>query len=167
MGQACAVRARQVGDRAGDFERAMGTAGRPTHLCRGRLQESLGRRVQLGVGVDGLALEAVVGTALALQRTLARQQAALADAGGIFARAGAQQGFGGQGRNFDMQVNAVHEWTTQLGLVAVNLVGGAAAGLQGRAKVAAGAGVHGGDQLKPCWKFGPACGAGDRNGAGF
>jgi len=54
---------------------------------------------------------------------------------------------------FHMQVDAVEQWAAELALVAADLVGCAAAGARGVAQEAAGAGIHGGDELKACWKF--------------
>ena len=56
---------------------------------------------------------------------------------------------GGQGGHLHMQVNAVQQRAAELGLVAVHLVGRAAARALGGAQVAAGAGVHGRDHLEP------------------
>ena len=114
------------------------------------------------MGVDGLPVKAVVGGALALHCALTRHEAALPNAGRVFARPGAEQRFGRQRRDFNMQVNAVHQGAAEFGLVAVDLVGCAAAAVLWRAQVAAGAGIHGGNQLKPRWEF--SAPRGPRNG---
>ncbi len=66
-----------------------------------------------------------------------------------------------------MQVDAVQQRAAELALVARHLVGRAAASPLARPEEAAGARVHGGNQLKPGGKLGPLRRAGDGDVAGF
>lgn len=148
------LRTGQVGDGAGHFQGAVRGAGRPAQARGGSLQELGGGGLQQHMGVDLLAVQGLVGTALALDGALARLGHALADGRGGFAGRGAQQLLRGQSGHFNVQVDAVEQRAAELGLVARDLVGRAAAGALHRAEVAAGAGVHGRDHLKACRKFG-------------
>ena len=66
-----------------------------------------------------------------------------------------------------MQVDAVHQRAAEFSLIAQHLVGRASAAAAARAQVAAGAGVHGGHQLKTRRKLCPPCGPRDGDGAGL
>lgn len=119
------------------------------------------------MGVDGLAAQGLVGHALACQGTAACNGAAGANAVGGFAGRAAQQFVGWQGGYFDVQVDAVHQGTAELGLVAVHLVRCTAAAVAGGALVATGAGIHGRDELKTRREFRPLRSPRDGDAAGF
>lgn len=131
MGEGGGLGTRQVGNGAGDLQRTVGTTGRPAQLGRSRLQKFGRRGVQLGVGIDGLAAQGLVGHALAGHGAGAGGRATAADALGRLASRAAEQLVGRQGWHFDVQVNPVHQRAAELGLVAVHLVGRAAAAVRG------------------------------------
>lgn len=56
-----------------------------------------------------------------------------------------------------LHVDAIQEGTREFALIAGDLIGGAAAGALGVAKVAARTGVHGGDELKTSRELSPLC----------
>ena len=66
-----------------------------------------------------------------------------------------------------MQVDAVEQRAAELALVARHLLGRAAAGLERGAEMAAGAGVHGRDELEARGELGPARRARDGDRAGL
>jgi len=167
MGQQGRVGLRQVGNRAGNFQGAVGAAGRPSQLGGCGLQK-LGRcRVQDAPLVDGLTAECLVRVALALDGPFAGLQAALTDGGAAFARRALNQFVGRQRWHFHMQVDAVHQGATELALVAQHLVRRAAAAAGAGAEVATGAGVHGGHQLEAGRKLCPPRSPCDGDGAGL
>lgn len=125
----------------------MGAAGAPTQALSGVLQELQGGGVGLHMGVQCLAAEGLVRFALARQGALAGGHHALAHAGAGLAGHAVQQVIGGQGGHVYHQVDAVQQGAAELALVARHLLGAAAAGAGGVAQVAAGAGVHGCNQL--------------------
>ena len=124
-------------------------------------------RIQLGVQVDLLSDQGLVGLALACLCPRARSNAAGAHAGAGLAGRSLQQILCGQGGYSDMQVDAVHQGTAQAALVARDLVRSAAAALLAAAQVAAGAGVHGANQLKARRKLGAPGRPGNADAAGF
>jgi hypothetical protein len=66
-----------------------------------------------------------------------------------------------------VQVDPIQQWTTESALVPRHLFWRAAAAVRQAAQIAAGTGVHGGNQLESRWKLGAP--GGTRNGdmAGF
>ena len=140
----------------------MGSAGRPAQARGGGLRKVGGSLFQPQVFIQQPALQGLVGLALAGQGTFACRHHPCAHHGAGLARLGLQKFGGRQGGHFHMQINAVEQRATQARLVARHLGGGAAAGVLAAARKAAGAGVHGGNQLKARRKFGPL--RGTRNG---
>ena len=140
---------RQVGNGARHLQRTVRAAGRPAQAGSGGVEEFGGGILQVQVGVDLLALQRLVGLALPRQCHGAGLRHAFADRLAGFARGCLHQLVGGQGGHLHMQVNAVQQRAAELGLVAVHLVGRAAARALGGAQVAARAGVHGRNHLEP------------------
>lgn len=157
----------QVGNGARHLERAVGAAGRPAQACGGLVGEGQGLGREAQVVVQGLALELVVGAPLALHGQRAGLDHALAHGLAGFARARGQQLLRGQGANFHMQVDAIQQRAADARLVARHLVGRAAAALHRRPPMAAGAGIHGRDELKARGKFAALGGSGDGDLAGL
>jgi hypothetical protein len=114
-----AVGAGQVGDGAGNFQGTVRAAGRPAEPGGGHIEELGGGIVQPQVLVDLLALQALVGFALARNGSLARQGAALADAGGGLTWRCLQQVGRRQRGHVDVQVDAVEQRAAELALVAL------------------------------------------------
>ena len=157
----------QVGNGARHLERAVGAAGRPAQACGGLVGEGQGLGREAQVVVQGLALELVVGAALALHGQRAGLDHALAHGLAGFARARGQQLLRGQGADFHMQVDAVQQRAADARLVARHLVGRAAAALHRRSPMAAGAGIHGRDELEARGEFAALGGSGDGDLAGL
>lgn len=107
----------QIRNRARHLECAVDAAGRPAELGGGGLQEAGGGGFQGDGLVDGLAVQGLVGAALAVDGVLAGGGAARADGGGGFAGGGVQQVVGGQGGYFDVQVDAVDQRAAEFALV--------------------------------------------------
>ncbi|MNT37062.1 hypothetical protein D3C72_1731800 [compost metagenome] len=128
MADLCGGRARQVCNGARHLQRTVRAARRPAQARGGGVEELGGRVVQQQVRVDLLPLQRLVGFTLPRQRHGPRAHHALADGLGRFARGRLHQLVSGQGGHLHMQVDAVQQWPAQLGLVAVHLVGRAAAG---------------------------------------
>ena len=117
--------------------------------------------------LQGFGLQHLVAAALALLCQRPRLRHTLADGrAGLPCRA-AQQIFGGQVRDFHVQINPVQQRAAELALIACHLVGCAAAGPLCAAPEAAGAGVHGRNQLKACRKLHAVGGAGNRDAPRF
>lgn len=127
----------------------MGAAGAPAQAGGRGVQELQGGGIGAGVFVELLSGQALVGVALALLRAVARGLHPLAHRGGGFTSASLQQVLGRQCRHLHVQVDAVEQRAAELALVAGDLIGRVAAGLGGVAQEAAGAGIHGGNELKP------------------
>lgn len=144
-------RARQVGDGARHLQRPVRAAGRPAQARGGGVEELGGGIVQVQVGVDLLSLQRLVGGALARDGLGAGLLHPGTDAGGGLARSRLDQLLCGQCGHLHMQVDTVQQRSAELGLVAVYLVGRAAAGPLRGAQKAAGARVHGCDHLEQCY----------------
>jgi len=141
---------RQVGDGARHLERAVRAARRPPQARCCGIEELGGRIVEVQVLVDLLALQRLVGPALACQGPCPRLHHALADGGAGLPGRCLEQLLRRHGGHLDMQVDAVQQRPAELALVARDLVGCATAGALGGAKKAARAGVHGRDHLRQC-----------------
>jgi len=167
VGELHRLRTGQVGDGARHLQAAVDAASRPAQARGRRVQEFRRRVVELALRINGFALQRLVAAALPRDGAFACSNHPLPDAGRAFARCGAQQFLGGQRSHFHMQINPVQQRAAEFALVTRNLVGRATAGTQTGAEVAAGAGVHGSDQLEAGRKLGALGGAGDRDGAGL
>ena len=117
------VAAGQIGNRAGDFEAAVGAASAPAEFGGGFLQQGRCRIAQPGLRIDGLALQCSIGAALTRQCPLPCGQTAGGDGRCVFARRRVQQVLRGQAGHFNVQVNAVQQRAAELALVAADLVG--------------------------------------------
>ena len=157
----------QVGNRACHAQGAVGGACRPSQAGGSRLQEAGGGGRQGQVGIELLALQAVVGAVLACQGPRPCLRNPGAHGAAALAAAVLQQLGRWQGRYFDVQVDAVEQRAAQLALVARNLLGRTAAGPLWAAGKAARTGVHGGDELKAGRELGALRGAGDGDAARF
>jgi hypothetical protein len=144
-----AVGVGEVGDGAGDFEDAVVGAGGEGELFHGLLEELAGFGINgavgadLGVGHAGVAGgEAGGGVGEAGGLAGAGGDDAVAEVGGGFAGFLGLAFGEGEGGGFDVEVNAVEEWSGDAGAVALDLGRGAAAFAFGVAEVAAGAWVR-------------------------
>ena len=108
----------------------MNAAARPAQFAGGQVQKLGGFGRQGALRVDGLALQCLVGAALAAEGALTRGDYAGADAGAAFARRRVDQFMRGQRAHFHVKVNAVQQRAAEPALVARHLLGRAAAGAQ-------------------------------------
>lgn len=158
---------RQVGNGARHLQGAVRAACRPAQPRGGGVQEAERGGLQRRMAVDRRARQRLVRRALAGDGAFAGRDDACTDVGGRFARRGVEQLPRRDRRHLHVQVDAVEQRAAELALVAGHLVGRAAAGLEGGAEVAAGARVHGRDELEARGELGPARGARDGDRAGL
>ena len=125
------VAAGQIGDGAGDPERAVRAACGPSQAARGGFKKLPGLGRERGKAVQVLALQCLVGHALAGLGSGTGGLTAFTHAGGALAICGAQQLLGRQRGDFDLQVDAVQKRAAQAHLVAPHLLRAAAAGALG------------------------------------
>ena len=117
--------------------------------------------------VNLLALQCLVAFALPRYGHSAGRRAARPDGLGRLPGGTLHQLSRRQCWHLDMQVDPVEQRPAEFALVAVDLIGRAAAGLVGGAQVTTGAGVHGTNQLKACRKLGTPGGARNGDAAGL
>lgn len=161
----------EVGDGAGEFDEAVVGAGGEAHGGNGVAQE-----VFAGL-VEGAELAEERGIHFGISEDVfPRKTRTLNDTGTFDARAdiearlGVARGFEfveGDARDFDVKVDAVHNGTGNPRLVAGGLAGRAGAEAFGITQVAAGAGIHRGDQDETRREVKGSLGAGDRDVAVF
>ena len=157
----------QVRNGAGHFQAAVNAAAGPAEAGGCCVQKPGGVVVQVALRVNALPLQRLVAAALAGQGQVPGRGSAQAHGRGGFTGRAVDQLVGGQCAHLNMQVNAVQQWPAELALVARHLVGRATAGPQAGAQVAAGAGVHRGDQLEARRELCPAGRAGNGDVAGL
>ena len=162
----------EVGEGAGDFEDAVVGAGGEVHVVHGVLKVGAAFGVELAMGFHLPGVHGAVdvdagvfGEALGLDG--AGLFDAGADGGGRFALFGGGEGFVVDEGDFDMEVDAVEEGTADALAVFLDEGRAAAAFAFGVAIVAAGAGVHGGDEHEAGGEGHAADGAGDGDFAVF
>ena len=143
------VTSRQVGHRAGHPQHAVIAAPRQAELPRRRLREGEGASREGGVFAQRLPREVAVAHTLAREHPLTGGGDALTDGRGGFRLGGAGEFVYGQAGDFDHQVYAVEQRSTQPRRVPGALDGRAGAGLFRVTEVSAGTRVHSGQQLKP------------------
>lgn len=152
-------RAGQVGDGAGNFQYSVIAAGGELKFAHGVLEQLRALAVRQAMAVDVAGFERGIGFALPLSLQGVGGGDARPDRRRSFSGvAGGQLGFG-DGGNVDMQVDSVEQRSGEFAPVAADLFGGAATARL--AEIAAGTGVHGGDQLKAGRELDPLSGAGD------
>lgn len=161
MGQGDGGAAVEVGNGARHPQHAVKGAGGEAQLDHGGLQKVMALGVEGTGAFQGLAAQALVKALLPAELALPRQQHPFPHHGGAFSRLALLQLAWRQRRHLDMQVDAVEQGAGQAAAVAADLFHGAAATTAGIAQVAAGAGVHGGDQLEAGGKGHLARGTGD------
>jgi hypothetical protein len=145
----------QVGDGAGDLDRAMHSPCAPAELERRLAQEGRCRCGQGAVRIQGGSLELGVGAALARVLRLAGACCALGHLGTAVALGQGQQLVSWQRADLHLQVDAIEQRPRQPRLVTRHLLGCAAAGATLACRCAqptAGAGVHCGHELERCRK---------------
>lgn len=157
----------EIGEGAGDLDDAVCGAQRQAEAFAGVFQPATVLHHQRAVATQALEIEKRVGAALAIELALAglghgfRGACTVLAAGlGVVQRGG----FAGDG---EVQVDAVEQRAGELGAVALDLLRGATAWVGDVAQVAAGAGVHGGDQLETRREAHPVVGPGDDDLAAF
>lgn len=143
MGHLRVLRTRQVCNGARHLQRPVRAPRRPAQAAGRHIEELQRIGVEQYMLVYGLPLQRHIAAALALYRPLPGLVAPRTDAVGGFASRRTQQVGVGQVGHFHMQINAVHQRPAELGLVTVDLVWRAAAGMRRRAQVTTRAGVHG------------------------
>ena len=165
MGGVYLLAALQVGDGAGHFQHPAVGARREAKALKGQLEQSVGglgglaHLLQLGVGYVPVAGVAPAREALLLAFPGGADP--LSNLGGALLFFGGGKLRKGHRVHLDVQVDAVQQRPGDLPHVALHRVGMAQTGMGGVPKVAAGAGVHGGNQHKPAGIGGSAAHPGD------
>jgi hypothetical protein len=157
----------KIGNTAGDTQNAMVGAGGKMQAL-GSEAEKLGAALVEGTKtVQGLTLQLRVIAALALPLPGGGCTDTCPPVGAVLAPRRILQVFRRQYWHLDLQIDTVEEWAGKAAAILVDLCRRAAAGLQWVTQVTAGAGVHGGNQLKTRRKAGALSGARNMNLSGF
>lgn len=157
----------EVGERAGDLDDAVCGPQRQAEALAGTFQPATVFLGQRAMATQALEVEEGVGAALAIELALAGTGHVGSGAGAVLAtgkRVVQRRGFAGHGQ---VQVDAIEQRAGELGAVALDLFGRAAAAVCAVAQVAAGTGVHRGDQLETRGEAHAVVGASDHDLAAF
>ena len=157
----------QISNASGDFQDAVPGTSRQVETGDGLLEQIGAGLIRNAVDFDFAGTEAGVGFVLALVLPGGRRFDTAAHARRRFAFGFAGQCFGGQGRDFDEEVDTVEEGARKPSAVARNLVGRAPALAVAVTVKTAGAGIHRGDQLELGGEFGMPGRPGDVDTAAF
>src|SRR5690348_3634582 len=127
----------------------------------GLLEQVFRSAVRYAMLIDLRDRQPRVDLALSFQLTPVSGFNPLPDRGGRLATRRSCQLLLGYRRNLNLHVDAVKQWPGYFAAVAGYLVWGTAASTVVVSKVTARAGIHGGNQLKPCREIRLACGPGN------
>lgn len=138
----------QVGEGAGDLEQAVGGAQGQRETLAGGFQPLLVGLAQVAVLAQPWQVEEGIGAALALVLQVPGFGDLLGGGGAAFSGRWRVAQCGGFARHSEVQVDAIEQRPGEFVAIALDLVTAALAASRGFAKVAAGTGIHCGDQLE-------------------
>lgn len=157
----------EIGDRPCHFEHAMIGPGRPVHLRHRGTQQLFTVARGRAECIDFPGAELAVGLALPGDLAIERLPHPQRDCLRRLAVGLADKVLMRQGSNLDLHVDPVQQRPRDLSLVTSDLIRRAAAFVGRVTEKAAGAWIHGGDQLKPGRKIRLPGGSGNRDAAGL